>query len=1069
MRIQNEDISVGLLCLDNEPDFIREQLPDIEVISLEQIAAQRYDVIWVHSQSEVSQQQQHRIAAQLQPHLERGGGLLLSLCAAPIITKLGYESARFRNEVGKWRRKEDFGWKWDFLSEKGFQAFLAHPIFTGLGTSVMTWTSERGKSYIRAEIVSKSFKGDIVAKRKKFIFIETGTNEIIEYHPPHGRIIVILSLLFFHDRANPYLPQLTRLTENTLLYLAGRLNGPRHYWPKKYTHRLQMGEPPRAPIRIIVGKVGTTDDSSMQLVTSADGQWFDIAGHRSFAIGKYGMGIKEVWTSPIRILTDVKFTFSRDGKEVCSTGQQYRVTPTGLDITQIGNSFISRQVMICPLDEPGLLVDVDVESDHDLRLNISFNTDFRLMWPYPKDILNKLIYSWDKAIGAFTFRTDSDEFAAVIGCGPMAEGTFERRRREFRITVPVNVGNKHALFVAYGGRMPLSAARDGYARLMREAEQEHTRAAKHYRALNEDKFNIQCTDHEFDIAYSWAKVGLDKMFARTPGVGNGYFAGYGPSQPTEFSDGRPGYAWYFGRDSEWMSFAALGYGDFDNVRDNLVTLLNHQDVTGKILHELTTSGVAHFDAADSTPLLIIVLEEYVKRSGDIKFLTAFWPRVRKAMDFLYSTDRDRDGFIENSGVGHGWVEGGELSPYHLSFYLASIWVKTLASAAWLARTVGDERLATTYSADYARLKLRLNEEFWDLATGFFHFARRKDGSYIQERTVTPAVAMDFGLITPDKAEKVLRILASSEFSADWGVRFIGRSNPKFRPEGYHQGSVWPLFTGWVAQAEFNYHRPVQGFSHLIANLLNYKGWNEGYIEEVLNGEVYQPNGVCSHQGWSESMAIYPLINGLFGISVNAVSNKLVVAPHLPPHWSEVAVNGIPFGTSAMNMMISSQPGKLSFQLENKGQTAITAQLIPAIPGLTQVKAVRCNGHHVKHKVLDFLQDRHVAVPFMLGEKVKVLIEYDFDLAVIPPKVELVPGRRSRGIRVVNVNRNPQGEIDILMEGPEGTDGYLDVIAKRKPDIKGGEAGAVDENRFRIHFRFPHCENEYSAVVLKCSI
>jgi len=1068
MKIQNEDIRVALLCLDGAPSAIQGQFPGIEVISLDQISVGRYDVIWVHSRSEVSQERQRQVAAQLQPHLERGGGLLLSLCAAPVITALGYESARFRIDVGSWRRKEDFGWKWDFLSKKGFQAFLAHPIFTGLGTSVMTWASGRGKPYSRAEIIGKSLNGDIVAKRKKFIFIETGTNEIIEYQHPHGRIIIILSLLFFDDRENPYIPQLTRFTENTLLYLAGRLNGPRYYWPKRCTHGFRMEKPTETPMRIVMGEIGNTE-SPMQLITGADDQWFDVAGRRSFAVGKYGMGIKEVWAPPIRILTDVKSAFSRDGRKIKLTEQRCTITPTGLDFTRMGDGLITHQVMFCPLDEPGLIMGVEVESERSLQFKVSFGTDFRLMWPYPRDVLNGLICVWDEAIGAFTFRTENDEFAAVIGCGPMAQGAFDWRRREFSITVPINAENKRVLFVAYGGRLPLSVARDGYARLVRDAEKEHVRVAKHYRTLNEDRFNVRSTDSEFDLAYSWAKVGLDKMFARTPDVGAGYFAGYGPSRPTEFSDGRPGYAWYFGRDSEWISLAALGYGDFDNVRDNLITLLNHQDITGKILHELTTSGVAHFDAADSTPLLIIVLEEYVKRSGDIKFLTAIWPRVRKAMDFLYSTDCDGDGFIENSGIGHGWIEGGDLSPYHLSFYLASVWVKALASAAWLASTIGDEQLATAYSADYTRLKPRLNEEFWNPNAGFFHFARRKDGSYIQERTVTPAVAMDFGLIDPDKAERVLRVLASSEFSADWGVRFIGRSNPKFRPDGYHQGSVWPLFTGWVAQAEYNYHRPVQGFTHLIANLLGYKGWNEGYIEEVLNGEVYQPNGVCSHQGWSESMAIYPLIDGLFGISTNAVEGRLVMMPHLPPHWSEVVVSKIPFGAESVNMQISSQPGKLSFQLENEGQTAITAQLIPAIPGLSQVQAVRCNGHHVEHNVLDFHLDRHVAVPFVLRDRTEVSIEYDFDLAVIPPKIELVPGERSRGIRVMDVHRNAPGEIDILVEGPESTDGHLDVIAKSRPAVRGGEASSIAENRFRIHFRFPHGESEYSSIILRCSI
>ena len=83
--------------------------------------------------------------------------------------------------------------------------------------------------------------------------------------------------------------------------------------------------------------------------------------------------------------------------------------------------------------------------------------------------------------------------------------------------------------------------------------------------------------------------------------------------------GRPGYAWYFGRDSEWSGFAIDNYGDFKSIKQQLLFLQKYQDIYGKIFHEISTSGVVHYDAADATPLYIILAAHYFRSSGDIEF------------------------------------------------------------------------------------------------------------------------------------------------------------------------------------------------------------------------------------------------------------------------------------------------------------------------------------------------------------------------------------------------------------------------------------------------------------------
>ncbi len=68
--------------------------------------------------------------------------------------------------------------------------------------------------------------------------------------------------------------------------------------------------------------------------------------------------------------------------------------------------------------------------------------------------------------------------------------------------------------------------------------------------------------------------------------------------------GRPGYAWYFGRDTELTGMALSAIGAYHKVREILVTFGKYQAPEGKIYRELTTSGSVHYDASDATPLYV---------------------------------------------------------------------------------------------------------------------------------------------------------------------------------------------------------------------------------------------------------------------------------------------------------------------------------------------------------------------------------------------------------------------------------------------------------------------------------
>ena len=201
----------------------------------------------------------------------------------------------------------------------------------------------------------------------------------------------------------------------------------------------------------------------------------------------------------------------------------------------------------------------------------------------------------------------------------------------------------------------------------------------------------------------------------------------------------------------------------------------------------------------------------------------------------------------------------------------------------LASLLGDQATATYALARAAKIKQTIEREYYYPATHDYSFSRGLDGSLDRTNTIYPAVAYwngtDGALAHPEAS---LHRWASHDFSTDWGLRDLAETDPFYDPISYHQGSVWPLFTGWAAMAEYRTGHPLSGYTHLMqtANLATTQ--DLGAVTELLSGAYFTPFGrSTSHQLWSSAMIVVPAIRGLFGIDVDAIRGTLALAPSLP--------------------------------------------------------------------------------------------------------------------------------------------------------------------------------------------
>jgi glycogen debranching enzyme len=566
--------------------------------------------------------------------------------------------------------------------------------------------------------------------------------------------------------------------------------------------------------------------------------------------------------------------------------------------------------------------------------------------------------------------------------------------------------------------------------------------AAQYAKLQSDSTSIETPDKALNEAFQWGVVSIEQLKAKVPQIqdlapgmkGTGFrpYIGSngkeGASAPEDntaaassetalvagyYASGdsaRPGFGWFFGRDSLYTLYAVNSFGDFALTRAELEFLMARQRTDGKIMHEFSQTASDPtvdwkqfpymYAAADATPLFLMAMRDYLRASGDTAFLKAHREAIEKAWAFetAQTSDTDHDGIYDNS-QGTGWVESWPNNAMpHQEVYLALLdeqasWAYADLEQAFDAQHVDSrtskpepEALTPFASPKLARqraaqIRDKIEQEYYDPQKGCYAFSHNMPGDPNGETdkatTVYPAIAWwdsnpaaesspegagafrplnksgeKVGALAPEKKpaqqpasmkgtgfspyiratnaagalapegplahpEACLQQFAAPTLDTDWGLRDVATTEPFYDGLSYHQGSVWPLFTGWAALAEYRANQPLAGEQMLMQNVDLTWAQDPGSVTELLSGDFFVPFGrSTSHQLWSSAMVITPTLRGLFGISLDAATNTITVNPHLPSNWNRADIH---------NLRIANVDVDLTFQREN-GKLRVIAQI-----------------------------------------------------------------------------------------------------------------------------------------------
>jgi glycogen debranching enzyme len=412
--------------------------------------------------------------------------------------------------------------------------------------------------------------------------------------------------------------------------------------------------------------------------------------------------------------------------------------------------------------------------------------------------------------------------------------------------------------------------------------------------------------------------------------------------------GLPWFMAVFGRDSLITSYQLLPFAP-ELAATTLHALAASQgkkevelteEEPGRILHELRFGELTYFrerpqapyyGASDTTPLFLVLLDEYERWSGDAGMVRALEPNARAALGWIdrYG-DRDGDGYIEyqrkttlgleNQCWKDSWnsilFHDGSLAPTPRATceiqgyaYDAKVRCARLAREIWK-----DEAFASKLEAQAAELKRRFNEDFWIPDRQFFALALDGHKKKVDSLCSNIGQLLWSGIVDDDKVGAVRNHLMGPKMFSGWGIRTMAEGEGGYNPIEYHNGTVWPHDCSIIAAglARYGYRKDA---SDIVAGIFEASLAFRSRLPEVFAGyertktrfPVEYPTA-CLPQAWAAGAPMLG-IRTLLGLEPKGDVLTSASDAVLPFWFGTLSVEGIPGRWGKANVVAKGDSSK----------------------------------------------------------------------------------------------------------------------------------------------------------------
>ncbi|MEZ4869046.1 MAG: hypothetical protein R3C14_47430 [Caldilineaceae bacterium] len=545
----------------------------------------------------------------------------------------------------------------------------------------------------------------------------------------------------------------------------------------------------------------------------------------------------------------------------------------------------------------------------------------------------------------------------TVGQGATARLTLPLQRNASRQATAT-------LYIA-GSAHSLVEAQSTLATLRREGDALYQAKAEGYEQLTR-QCALASPDPALDHAFTWSKYTCQMLTRTTADFGPGVGAGL------------PHYPWWFGIDSEYAVLPMLQAGLFALTKSTLRLLKRvseqHNPTTpGRVIHELSTTGVVYNPGnLVETPIFTRAVYQTWLWSGDQALLAEMYPFCKQGLLTYTLGQCDPDGDL--CPAGRSIIETLEMHAGLACLDVACYTWEALGCLAAMAQELGDTAILPELEAKAAALGACISRDWWLPEAGLFadmratvqevhaaltridELATTSDGPGLQAQ-ITQAhhlldaqlatysqgahdvrcpwllrhwivlCPLEVELATPEQAQRTLARLLTPEFCNEWGMYL--------HPE---RQDVMSINSGLLALALARYGRMEDALKLTQAMASTLMLRTPGAISEAL------PDQWCFLQLWSALGIISPVVEGIFGVQVNAAARRLTVIPQLPATWPEATLRQLRVGDHHFDLHVSRNATGLRLVIQGDAsdyQIRAGFFLPPA-----QITHVHLNGHPI---------------------------------------------------------------------------------------------------------------------------
>ncbi|WP_029923248.1 amylo-alpha-1,6-glucosidase [Nevskia soli] len=354
---------------------------------------------------------------------------------------------------------------------------------------------------------------------------------------------------------------------------------------------------------------------------------------------------------------------------------------------------------------------------------------------------------------------------------------------------------------------------------------------------------------------------------------------------------------------------------------------------GKILHEMRRGEMArlrevpferYYGSVDATPLFVLLLGEYYRRTGDLDTVRELWPNAEAALHWIDSRS-NAEGFLEyfrmtDDGLANqGWKDSqdaifhqdgraatGPIALCEVQGYVYG----ARQLAAELAVALGLEARAKELNQQAETLRRKFEDAFWceDLSI----YALALDGSKQPCRVISSNAgqALLSGIASPERARRVAQTLLDHGSYSGWGIRTVALSAQRYNPMSYHNGSIWPHDNALIAMGFARYGLkdsvlPVFRGMYDAASYMEQRRLPElfcGFVRRRRNAPTQYPVA-CAPQAWA-SATMMALLQASIGLEMRGGAGEIRFDhPQLPDFIDELCLHGLRVGAGSADVML----------------------------------------------------------------------------------------------------------------------------------------------------------------------